>query len=138
MLSSSNLRGCAPQIGGVPLHHSGGAYAESLSRAPAGRWGPWAHWRRGVGSHLCPPLPWVWLRAVVVGSWVVARTGRKVCVGRFCVTSGLWLRRREVTRPQLASVVIGGACSVIALAGDCVGGRVRRCRVLTRGSHWRR
>ena len=59
-------------------------------------------------------------------SWVVACTARKVRAGRFCATSGLWLHREGGGGGEapLASVVVGGVCSVIALAGDCVGGCV--------------
>ena len=54
----------------------------------------------------------------------MAHTGRKVFVGRFCVTPGLWLRQEGGGggKAPLVSVVVGGVCSVITLAGDCVGG----------------
>ena len=73
----------------------------------------------------------------------VACAGRKVCVGRFCTTSGLWLRQRESggcgTSP-LASVLcdrIGWGlsgwrcCWPIALLAVAL--CIHRCRALTRG-----
>ena len=92
-----SVEGHAPQIGdgGAYLYTVAAALMPGCCRAHlrgAGAFGPLATW------HGVPSVPSFTLGVAArccSGSWVVVCAGHKVCVGRFCTTSGLWLCQRE-------------------------------------------
>src|SRR6266852_8184868 len=117
-------------VGSIPLHRPWWLRLHRVTTCRAlGPLGPLATW------HGAPSVPSFALGVAArccSGSWVVACTARKVRARRFCATSGLWLRREGGGggKAPLASVVVGGVCSVIALARDCVGGCIVGCYIV--------